>query len=55
MVARYENEEIQRTYFTDNHNNVRALNVASISTSLGVDPAFLSLTPSIDFSRPVLN
>ena len=54
-IARYENDEIQRTYWTDFYNNVRTLNIASTDTSIGVNLQFLDLAPSIDFTRPVIS
>jgi hypothetical protein len=54
-IARYENDEIQRTYWTDFYNNVRTLNVATIDTSIGVNLQFLDLAPSVDFTRPVIS
>ena len=53
-VARYENDDIIRVYWTDNFNKVRSLNIAKESTSMGVDTAFLDLNPAIDFTRPVI-
>lgn len=53
-VARYENEDIQRVYWTDNFNKVRSLNIASTKTSMGVDKFLLNLNPSVTFSKPVL-
>jgi len=53
-VARYENETTQRVYWTDNFNKVRSANVASINTSMGIDPNLLNLEPGITFSKPVV-
>jgi hypothetical protein len=54
-VARYENDDIQRVYWTDFYNNVRTLNIATVETSIGVNLQFLDLAPSVDFTRPVIS
>lgn len=50
-VGRYESEDIQRIYWTDNLNPVRTLNIVNtVETNLSVNE--LSLAPSVAFSRP---
>ena len=48
-IGRYESEEVQRVYWTDNLNPVRTLNV--INTQ-GIDITDLELAPSILFNKP---
>lgn len=52
-LGRYENNNIQRLYWTDNYNKLRSLNVAN-SQSLAVDVSILDITPSVDFDIPLL-
>lgn len=50
-IGRYENEDTQRVYFTDNYNPVRAFNIAD-PNSLDIDLGNLDLKPSITFVQP---
>ena len=50
-IGRYENEDIQRVYFTDNYNPVRAFNIAD-PNSLNIDLGNLDLKPSVTFVQP---
>lgn len=50
-IGRYENENIQRVYFTDNYNPVRAFNIAD-PDSLDIDIGNIDLKPSITFVQP---
>ena len=52
-IGRYENEDEQGVYWTDNFNPPRKLNVASPG-SMAVDTKFLDLSPVTEFQMPTL-
>ena len=52
-IGRYETENIQKVYWTDNYNKVRSVNVESI-TSLGLLPSELDLSANVNMELPVL-
>ena len=49
VVSRYENEKIQKIYFTDGFNQLRILNIADDDT-INIPPELLDINPSADFS-----
>ena len=49
VVSRYENEKIQKIYFTDDFNQLRILNIADDDT-INISPELLDINPSADFS-----
>jgi hypothetical protein len=53
ILGRYENENVQRIYFTDFFNRIRTLNVAD-PQAFAVDLALLYITPSVKFDVPIL-
>lgn len=53
IVGIYENENIQRLYFTDRNNKLRQVNVADPNL-MSLDPENIDLSPSVDFSVPKL-
>ncbi len=53
VEGRYENDNIQRIYWTDFFNKLRALNIADPNAMI-LDPSILSIVPEVDFSIPIL-
>lgn len=53
VEGRYENDSIQRIYWTDFFNRLRALNIADPNAMI-LDPSLLSIIPEVDFSIPIL-
>lgn len=51
--GRYENDVIQRIYWTDNFNKPRALNVVNPNI-MANPPSQLNIVPDVDFSIPIL-
>ena len=54
VVSRYENENIQKIYFTDNFNQLRILNLAD-SNLINTPPEVLDVSPSVEFSHIVVS
>jgi len=52
-VCRYETTDIQRIYWTDNHNDVRSFNIAD-DESMFIDESLLNLEASVSFSKPIV-
>ncbi len=50
-VGRFETQDVQRLYFTDNFNPVRTINVADPNV-MSIQPDDLQLSPSTTFSKP---
>lgn len=53
VVTRYENDLIQRIYWTDNYNRVRSINVVQ-DQLFAMDPTLLDLVPAVDFDIPIM-
>lgn len=51
-VARYENTNIQRVYWTDNYNPVRSLNIANRNISINTAINLLDLDTGVNFTQP---
>lgn len=51
--GRYENDSIQRIYWTDNFNKLRSLNVVDPNL-MSLLPSLISITPDINFGIPIL-
>ncbi len=51
ILGRYENESIQRIYWTDFHNKLRSLNVVD-PQAFATDITLLDLIPAVDFDIP---
>ena len=54
VVTRYENDLIQRIYWTDNYNQLRSINVVQ-DQLFALDPTLLNVTPAIDFDIPIMS
>lgn len=54
ITGRYESLNIQRIYWSDFYNKNRTANVADPQL-MALDPTLLSVTPSTEFSQPVLS
>lgn len=54
ISGRYESLQVQRIYWSDFYNKIRTINVADPQL-MALDPKLLSVTPSTEFSQPVLN
>lgn len=54
ITGRYENDGIQRIYWTDNFNKLRSLNVAD-PQAYATDLSIIDLVPSVDFDIPILS
>ena len=54
VEGRYENDETQRLYWTDNFNELRRLNVGD-SNCFATDIDSINLKPSINFDTPILD
>ena len=51
-VSRYESEEVQKVYWTDNLNPVKSINIKSEEVLYGdLDPSDLNLITPVDFNR----
>lgn len=53
VVTRYENDLIQRIYWTDNYNRLRSINVVQ-DQLFAMDPTLLDVVPSVDFDIPIM-
>lgn len=51
--GRYENDVIQRIYWTDNFNKLRSLNIGDPNV-MALDTSLLNIFPDVDFSIPIL-
>ena len=54
ITGRYESQEIQRIYWSDNYNKIRVLNVA-LPQLMALNPSQLSVMPSTNFTQGILN
>ena len=52
-LGRYENEDIQRIYWTEFFNPLRSLNVADVN-AMAIDPSLLDLRPGVSMDIPLL-
>lgn len=53
VVGRYENDLIQRLYWTDNYNRLRSINVADPQIG-ALDISLIDVTPSVAMDIPIL-
>jgi hypothetical protein len=53
ILGRYENQNIQRIYWTDFYNRIRTLNVAD-PQAFATDLSLVYITPSVKFDVPIL-
>jgi len=53
VIGRYENELIQRLYWTDNYNRLRSINVADPQIG-ALDISLIDVTPSVAMDIPIL-
>ena len=53
-VGRYENEDVQKVYWTDNLNNLRFANIADPDIG-ALDPDRFDIVSDVEFAKPVLN
>lgn len=54
ITGRYESDLVKRIYWCDFYNKLRTINVADPQL-MALDPKLLSISPSTEFSQPVLN
>ncbi len=54
IISRYENEDIQRIYWTDNFNKFRQVNVVNPNL-MALEPALLDIVPVRDMFTPTLS
>jgi len=53
VIGRFENEEMQRVYWTDNYNSVRSVNTADPDL-INLDPDNIDLRPNAKLTQPVI-
>jgi hypothetical protein len=53
-IGRYETEDIQRVYWTDNSNPVRTVNIRD-EDLLALDPNITGIVPSVELSKPKID
>lgn len=53
VVTRYENDLIQRIYWTDNYNKLRSINVVQ-DQLFAMDVSLLDVVPAVDFDIPIM-
>lgn len=53
ITGRYESQEIQRIYWSDNYNKIRTINTAQPQL-MALNPSQLSIIPKVEFIQPTL-
>lgn len=58
-IGYYEDGEIVKVYWTDNHNMIRYINIVDTSiynaiSDTGIDPSLLDILPKVDFVTPLV-